>query len=84
MGVDHLLGEHQRAAVVAALAGVLLRIVEAEAGHEATDRLAELFVVVGEGEVLALGSEGGLEYVGGGGRALTVPARAREVDMRPS
>ena len=101
VGVDDLLGEHQARVVVAALAAVLLGLVEPEEAelahpledpvregrllpllgvglelldHEAADRVAQLLVLVGEDEVLALGGEVGLEYVGGGGHAGTVPA----------
>ena len=96
VGVAHLLGEHQARVVVAALAAVLLGLVEPEEAelahplehpvrerrllpllgvglelldHEAADRLAQLLVLVGEDEVLALGGEVGLEDVGGGGHA---------------
>ena len=89
--VDELLGEHQARVVVAALAAVLLGLVEPEEAelahplehpvrerrllpllgvglelldHEPADRLAQLLVLVGEDEVLALGGEVGLEDVG--------------------
>ena len=94
--VADLLGEHQARVVVAALAAVLLGLVEAEEAElaharedrvgegrllpflgvrrqlfdrEVADRLAQLFVLVGEDEVLALRLEVGLEDadVGGGG-----------------
>ena len=88
VGVHDLLGQHQRGVVVAALAAVLLGLVEAEEAelahplehpvgergllpllgvglelldHEPADRLAQLLVLVGEDEVLALGGEVGLE-----------------------
>ncbi len=83
-----LLGEHQARVVVAALAAVLLGLVEteeAELAHppedrvgegcllpllgvrrellddEVADRLAQLFVLLGEDEVLAAGLEVGLD-----------------------
>ena len=107
--VDDLLGEHERRVVVAALAAVLLGLVEAEEaelahaaedrvgegrllpllgvrrellGREAADRLAQLLVLVGEDEVLALGAEVGLEDVlRGGGHARTRSAAARESEQ---
>ena len=105
VGVDELLGEHERGVVVAALAAVLLGLVEPEEAelahplehpvgerrllpllgvglelldHEPADRVAQLLVVVGEDEVLALGGEVGLEDVGGGHRcSLLVAGRRR-------
>ena len=98
MRVRHLLGEHQRRVVVAALAAVRLGLVEAEEAqlahalehpvgergllpllgvglqlldHEAADRLAQLLVLVGEDEVLALAGEVWLEYVGGRHRVVS-------------
>ena len=92
MCVHHLLRQHQRGVVVAALSSVLLWLVEAEEAelahplehpiregvllpllgvrlqlldHETTDRFAQLLMLVGEDEVLALGGEVGLEDVGG-------------------
>ena len=89
-----LLGEHERAVVVPALAPVLLGLVEAEEAQlaharedgvrergllpllrvrrelfdgEVADRLAQLFVLVGEQEVFALGVEVGLLHALGGG-----------------
>ena len=104
--VDHLLGEDQRGVVVAALAAVLLGLVESEEpelahplehpigkrrllpllgvglellDHKAADRFAQLLVLVGEDEVLALGGEVGLEDVGGGHSRFL-----RKVDSRTS
>ena len=60
--------------------------------HEAADRLAQLLVLVGEDEVLALGGEVGFEYVGGGhaglllvsGRRGKLPAGLAKVNSRAS
>ena len=100
----HLLGEHEVAVVVAALAAVLLGIGEAEEAElahargrpsrgrsspptprragassfvdERADRLAQLVVLLGEDEVLALGAVVGLQDVCGGGHASSVSSCA--------
>ena len=56
--LEHPVGERR----LLPLLGVGLELLD----HEAPDRLAELLVLVGEDEVLALGGEVGLEDVGGG------------------
>ena len=114
VGVRHLLGQHQRGVVVAALPAVLLGLVEPEEtelahplehpvrergllpllgvglellDHETADRLAQLLVLVGEDEVLALGGEVWLEDVGGGhGGCLSSSgtAAARKLSERGS
>ena len=50
-------------------------------GREAADRLAQLFVLVGEDEVLALGAEVGLEHVCGGGHAVGLLVRGARLTL---
>jgi hypothetical protein len=98
--VHHLLGEHEVAVVVAALAAVFLGVGEAQEAelaharehrvrerrllplvgvrsqllrHERVNRLAELVVLLGEDEVLAVGAVVRLEERVCGGHAGKVP-----------